>query len=108
MRSGVHLGFSCESGREFLWDEEGHLTCIGPTGSSKTSSYLIVNALTQDKSKFFIDSKGSEITMVVGRYLATLGPITRSHPTGLGGLGRRACGLPGTTPWPPFSTGRRQ
>jgi type IV secretion system protein VirD4 len=89
---GIRLGFSKESGREFRFNQDTHLTLIGPTGSAKTSSFLMPNIIGLDgafgfggTSKLITDSKGSEITLVAGSHLATQGPYYAFAPYGLGG-----------------------
>ena len=82
---GIRLGFSTETGKEFRFNQDTHLTLIGPTGSAKTSSFLMPNILGLDDSKLITDSKGSEITLVAGQYLASKGPYYAFAPYGLGG-----------------------
>jgi type IV secretory pathway TraG/TraD family ATPase VirD4 len=89
------LGFSKESGKEIRFNQDSHLTVIGPTGASKTSSYLLPNVLGLDRySQFLIDIKGAELTHVAGEHRASLGPYYIIAPYGIDGpvpKGARIC-----------------
>jgi type IV secretory pathway TraG/TraD family ATPase VirD4 len=85
--SGSKLGFSVESGRQFRYgNPEAHGVIFGPTSCGKSSAIIAPNLMTDSgTARVFMDPKAAELTQIVGKYLAGLGPFFAWAPYGLPG-----------------------